>query len=69
MTKVTEDNGTLNMYALEPQMYVDQTYSERYGLETHAERAEKYNSRAAMIGIAFGLLSYALTGNFYFGLI
>jgi len=69
MTVVTEDGGRTNMYAVEPQMYVDKTYSERYGLETHAERAEKYNSRAAMMGIVFGLLSYALTGNLYFGLI
>ena len=69
MTVITEDGGRTNMYATEPQMYVDKTYVERYGLETHAERAEKYNSRAAMVGIAFGFLSYAITGNLYFGLI
>ena len=69
MTVVTEDGGRTNMYAVEPQMYIDKTYAEKYGLETHAERAEKYNGRAAQIGIAFGLLSYALTGNLYFGLI
>ena len=69
MTVVTEDGGRTNMYAVEPTMYVDKTYAERYGHETHAERAEKYNSRAAMMGIVFGLLSYALTGNLYFGLI
>lgn len=49
-------------------MYVDKTYIERYGYETYAERAEKYNSRTAMVGIMFGFLSYALTGNLYFGL-
>ncbi len=68
MTVVTEDGGRTNMYATEPQMYVDKTYTERYGLETHAERAEKYNGRAAMMGLVFGLLSYAITGNLYFGL-
>ncbi len=69
MTVVTEDGGRTNMYAVEPQMYVDKTYAERYGLETHAERAEKYNGRAAMMGLVFGLASYAITGNLYFGLI
>ena len=49
-------------------MYVDKTYVERYGYETHAERAEKWNGRSAMVGLVFGLLSYAITGNFYFGL-
>ena len=69
MTTTTEDGGRLNNFAKEPTMYVDKTYYDRYGYETHAERAEKYNSRAAMIGILFGLLSYAITGNLYFGLI
>ncbi len=69
MTVITEDGGRTNMYATEPQMYVDKTYIERYGLETHAERAEKHNGRAAMMGLVFGLLSYAITGNLYFGLL
>ena len=68
MTVTTEDGGRQNLFAREPQMYVDKTYVERYGYETHAERAEKWNSRSAMIGIVFGLLSYAITGNLYFGL-
>ena len=50
-------------------MYVDQTYVDRYGFETYAERAEKYNGRAAMVGFMFALLSYAITGNLYFGLV
>ena len=69
MTVTTEDGGRQNLFAREPQMYVDKTYQERYGYETHAERAEKYNGRAAMIGLMFGFLSYAITGNFFFGLI
>lgn len=69
MTVTTDETGRQNLFAKEPAMYVDKTYVERYGYETHAERAEKYNSRAAMIGIMFGLLSYAITGNLYFGLL
>lgn len=68
MTVTTEDGGRQNLFAREPQMYVDKTYQERYGYESHAERAEKYNGRAAMVGLAFGLISYAITGNLYFGL-
>jgi hypothetical protein len=69
MTVSVEDGGRLNAFAKEPTMYVDETYVERYGFETHAERAEKYNGRAAQIGILFGFLSYAITGNLYFGLL
>ena len=68
MTVTTNERGQNNLFAKEPQMYVDKTYVERYGYETHAERAEKWNSRSAMTGIALGLLSYAITGNLYFGL-
>jgi hypothetical protein len=69
MTVSVEDGGRLNAFAKEPTMYVDETYAERYGFETHAERAEKANGRSAMIGLFFGLLSYAITGNLYFGLL
>ena len=56
------------MWAKEPRMYIDPTAAERYGYETHAEKAEKWNGRSAMVGLMFGLLSYAITGNLYFGL-
>ena len=69
MTVTTEDGGRTNMFTREPQMYVDKTYQERYGYETHAERAEKMNGRFAMMGIIAGFLSYAITGNFFFGLV
>lgn len=49
-------------------MYVDPVAAERYGYETHAEKAEKLNGRTAMIGFVFGMFSYAITGNLYFGL-
>ncbi len=69
MTVTTEDGGRTNMYATEPRMYVDPSYTEAYGLETHAERAEKLNGRAAMVGFVFALISYSLTGNLFFGLV
>ena len=67
MTVTTEDGGRTNMYATEPRMYVDPTEAERYGYETHADRAEKANGRWAMLGIIAGATSYAITGNFFFG--
>ena len=57
------------MYATEPRMYISKTDAERYGLETYAERAEKLNGRYAMMGIVAGFISYAITGNFFFGII
>ena len=65
----TEDGGRTNLWATEPRMYISQTDAERYGYETYAERAEKLNGRTAMIGFVFGVLSYAFTGNFFFGLV
>jgi hypothetical protein len=55
------------MFAKEPQMYVSQTDAERYALETYAEKAEKANSRFAMVGVIAGFISYALTGKLFFG--
>jgi len=69
MTVTTNELGQQNMFAREPQMYIDKTAAERYGYETYAERAEKMNGRFAMMGIIAGFLSYAITGNFFFGLI
>lgn len=69
MTVTTEEGGRTNMFAMEPTMYVDKTYAERYGYETHNERAEKLNGRAAMLGFIAGIISYATTGHFFFGLV
>ena len=69
MTVTTNDRGQQNLFAREPQMYISKTDAERYGYETYAERAEKLNGRTAMIGFVFGVLSYAFTGNFFFGLV
>lgn len=67
MTVTTEDRGQQNVWAKEPKMYVDPVDQIRHNEMPYAERAELWNSRAAMLGLAFGVISYALTGNFFFG--
>jgi len=68
MTVTTNDRGQQNMWATEPQMYYSKETMDRYGLETHAERAEKLNGRTAMLGFVAALLSYTTTGSvFFFG--
>ena len=66
MTVTTEDGGRTNMFAREPQMYISQTDAERYGYETHAERAEKQNGRWAMLGFVALIISYATSGSIFF---
>ena len=68
MTVTTNDRGQMNMFAKEPSMYMTKEDLERYGIEPYAEKAEKMNGRWAMVGIVAGFISYALTGNLYFGL-
>ena len=68
MTVTTNERGQQNMFAKEPKMYVSQSDAERYALQTHAERAELYNSRAAMLGFVAALVSYATTGHLFFGI-
>jgi len=69
MTVTTNERGQQNLFAREPQMYIDKTTAERYGYETYAERAEKLNGRTAMIGFVAAVLSYATTGNLFFGIL
>ena len=69
MTVTTNERGQNNLFAKEPTMYVSKTDAERYGYESYAERAEKLNGRAAMVGFFFAIFSYSLTGNIFFGLI
>ena len=65
MTVTTNEFGQQNMWAKEPQMYVDP----KDALETYCERAEKAKGRWAMMGMVAGLISYATTGSlFFFGL-
>lgn len=69
MSVIVEEGNRTNVYAKEPQMYYSKEYMERYGLESHNERAERANGRWAMLGIVAGAISYALTGNFFFGVL
>ena len=69
MTTTTNELGQNNMWAKEPRMYISKEDAEKYGLETYAEKAEKTNGRWAMIGFVSLLVSYALTGNLYFGVL
>ena len=68
MTVTTNEFGQQNMFAVEPAMYMTDEDRERYGFESHAERAEKMNGRWAMMGFIAALLSYATTGKLFFGI-
>jgi len=65
MTVTSNEQGQMNMWAKEPEM-VYQEYS-RKGLLTPMQTTEMYNGRWAMMGIVFGLISYATTGKLFFG--
>ena len=56
MTTVTEDGGRENIYAKEPQMYLQEI------TVTHNEKAEKLNGRLAMLGVIAAIGAYAVTG-------
>jgi hypothetical protein len=55
------------MFAKEPTMYITNEDMARYEEQTHNEKAEAWNSKAAMLGVVAGLISYALTGKLFFG--
>ena len=57
MTVTKNEFGQNNMFAKEPQMYTDETYT-----VNHNEKAEKLNGRLSMLGIIAALGAYALTG-------
>jgi hypothetical protein len=61
---VTEEQGRLNNYAIEPQMYVSE--EQQFGFNQYAERL---NGRLAMIGFVSLLALEALTGNGLIGLL
>lgn len=67
MSVIIEDGNRANLYAKEPQMYYSKEYMDKYGLESHNERAERANGRWAMLGVIAGALSYAFTGKLFFG--
>ena len=68
MTVTKNEFGQMNMFAKEPTMWMSKEDIERYGFEPYAEKAEKMNGRWAMLGIISGVISYALTGNLFFGI-
>jgi hypothetical protein len=59
MTVTTEDNGTQNMWAKEPEMFIDP--NKDYTV-THNEKAERLNGRIAMLSIIAAMGAYAVTG-------
>jgi hypothetical protein len=69
MTVTKNEFGQMNMFAKEPTMWMSKEDIERYGFEPYAERAQRANSRWAMLGIVAGAISYALTGNLFFGVV
>jgi hypothetical protein len=69
MTVTKNEFGQMNMFAKEPSMYMTKEDLDRYGIEPYAERAQRANSRWAMVGIVAGVISYALTGNLFFGVV
>ena len=69
MTVTKNEFGQMNMFAKEPTMWMSEEDIERYGFEPYAERAQRANSRWAMLGIVAGVISYALTGNLFFGVV
>ena len=68
MTVTTNERGQQNMFAKEPTMYISDEDAIKYGVMTHNERAELANGKFAMLGFIAGLVSYAITGNLFFGL-
>ena len=65
MTVTTNERGQQNMWAREPQMYIDSKTEQQMkdGIyETHNERAEKLNGRLAMLGFIAAIGAYAVTG-------
>ena len=61
MTVVQEDGGRTNMYATEPQMYVDPTTQE-HNFVDHNTKAELLNGRIAMLAIISAMGAYAVSG-------
>ena len=65
MTISTEDGDRQNVFAKEPQMYIDPNEDHTV---THNEKAEKLNGRLAMLGVIAALGAYALSGQIIPGL-
>lgn len=68
MTVTENERGQQNIWAKEMPMYITEEDMARYEEQTHAEKAEILNSKAAMLGVVAGFISYALTGKLFFGI-
>ena len=62
MTVTKSETGQMNMWAKEPQMYY-----ENYGMYSPNEIKEIVNSRWSMVGMIGAIISYSITGKFFFG--
>jgi len=62
MTITTNERGQQNIFAKEPAVYYENNET---GVFTKSK--EQYNGRWAMVGIIAGFISYAINGNFFFG--
>jgi hypothetical protein len=69
MTVTKNEFGQMNMFAKEPTMWMSEEDIERYGFEPYAEKAERLNGRTAMMGFLAAIISYALTGKLFFGVV
>ena len=63
---ISKNDGKMNVFAKEPQMYITEEDMEKYEKQNHNEFAELLNSRLAMLGITIGVISKITTGSFFF---
>ena len=69
MTVTKNEQGQLNMFAKEPEMYITDQDMLRYRTMNHNQFAEILNSRMAMLGVVSAIVSYAMTGKLFFGVL
>ena len=65
MTTTEDETGRMNIFAKEPEMFIDPDEDHTV---THNEKAEKLNGRIAMISLTLAMISYATTGTLAFGI-